>query len=94
MMLMACRFRLRLFVIATASVDMVTDAHIQSLTLTLPATVLLIAHRLSSVMDLDLVLMMDEARVVEFDTPSKLMQKSGSRFAQLAQQSQTNQQSM
>jgi len=82
--------RARLIVLdeATASVDHATDAHIQSLTLALPCTVLLIAHRLSSVMSLDTVLLMDQGRVIECDAPQKLAANTQSQFARLLGQAQ------
>ncbi len=76
---------------ATASVDLVTDAHIQALTLQLPATVLLIAHRLSSVMQLDRVIVMHEGRVAECESPQKLAADPNSMFAQLLRLAQAQQ---
>ena len=73
---------------ATASVDHATDAHIQSLTLALPCTVMLIAHRLSSVMALDTVMLMEQGRVVECEAPQKLAANTSSQFAQLLRQAQ------
>jgi ABC-type multidrug transport system fused ATPase/permease subunit len=76
---------------ATASVDLSTDALIQELTLRLPSTVLLIAHRLSSVLELDQVVVMDSGRIVEQGPPKLLAQQQGSMFAQLLQRAQEQQ---
>ncbi len=46
-------------------------------------TVLTIAHRVSSVMDSDVVLVLDEGRVVERGAPAHLLASPGSRFAAL-----------
>jgi ATP-binding cassette subfamily C (CFTR/MRP) protein 1 len=48
--------------------------------------VLTIAHRIKTVMDSDKILVLDQGSVVEYDTPSKLLQKPGSLFYKLAQQ--------
>jgi ABC-type multidrug transport system fused ATPase/permease subunit len=64
---------------------------IQELTLRLPSTVLLIAHRLSSVLELDQVVVMDSGRIVEQGPPKLLAQQQGSMFAQLLQRAQEQQ---
>jgi len=76
---------------ASASVDLVTDAVIQQLTLSLSCTVLLIAHRLSSVLSLDEVWLMEEGRIVERGPPQELAQQPGSAFARLLLQAQAQQ---
>ena len=60
---------------ATANVDLVTDNFIQE---TLKnsfrnCTVLIIAHRLATVIDSDRILVMDKGHGVEFDHPYKLL---------------------
>ena len=72
---------------ASASVDMETDARIQQLTRQLSCTVLVIAHRLSSVMELDRVLVFDSGRLVEHGQPKALAMTAGSIFASLVAQS-------
>lgn len=67
--------RLLLLDEATASVDQETDAMIQK---TIResfqhCTVLTIAHRLQTIMDSDKVLVMDKGRVVEYDSPYRLL---------------------
>ncbi|KAF9984323.1 hypothetical protein BGZ75_004117 [Mortierella antarctica] len=64
---------------ATASVDHDTDARIQA---TIreefkESTLLTIAHRLRTIIDFDKVLVMDHGRVVQFDTPWKLIREEG-----------------
>lgn len=76
---------------ATASVDVSTEALIRNLLLRpfassawlSGATVLMIAHRLESVMDCDRVLVMDRGRVAEFDSPQALLQRPNSAFSKL-----------
>jgi ABC-type multidrug transport system fused ATPase/permease subunit len=70
---------------ATASVDGETDAFIQKMLRTRfkETTLLTIAHRLHTIMDYELVLVMDAGRAVEFGSPSELLQKKGGTFAEL-----------
>lgn len=67
---------------ATASIDNETDAAIQKMIRENfnDATVLTIAHRLNTILDSDRVLVMDDGRVAEFDTPENLLQTDGSLF--------------
>ncbi|KAG8691671.1 hypothetical protein FRC11_013282 [Ceratobasidium sp. 423] len=67
---------------ATSSIDLETDDRIQR---TIreemsDALVITIAHRLKTIIDYDRVLVLDHGRVVEFDTPLKLMEKEGGIF--------------
>ena len=74
---------------ASASLDATSDRHIQQLTAALhDCTVLVIAHRLGTVMAMDRVLVVEQAQVVEYDTPAALMQKPGGRFRELVEQSE------
>ncbi|KAA6387400.1 MAG: putative ABC transporter, ATP-binding protein [Streblomastix strix] len=59
---------------ATASVDIKTDAKIQRTIREQFAnkTVFIIAHRLNTIMNSDRIMVMDDGRVVEIDTPEKL----------------------
>lgn len=71
---------------ATASVDMESDARIQR---TIRAemqgcTLVVIAHRVSTVADFDRILVLDEGRAVEFDTPAALMRIEGGIFRGLS----------
>ncbi|KAF9184642.1 Multidrug resistance-associated protein 1 [Haplosporangium sp. Z 11] len=73
---------------ATAAVDVETDELIQR---TIrkefkDRTVLTIAHRIKTVMDADKILLLDQGRVVEYDSPEALLQKKDSLFYRLARQ--------
>ncbi|CAO2185873.1 unnamed protein product [Urochloa humidicola] len=70
---------------ATASVDTATDNLIQK---TLrqqfsDATVITIAHRITSVLDSDMVLLLDNGVAVERDTPARLLEDKSSLFSKL-----------
>ncbi|PON94081.1 ATP-binding cassette containing protein [Trema orientale] len=70
---------------ATASVDTATDNLIQQ---TLrqhfsDCTVITIAHRITSVLDSDMVLLLRHGLIEEFDTPARLLEDRTSSFAQL-----------
>jgi ABC-type multidrug transport system fused ATPase/permease subunit len=62
---------------ATASIDNSTDTALQLMIREnfKDATVLTIAHRLNTIMDSDRVLVLDDGRVKEFDTPEHLLAK-------------------
>ncbi|KAJ6965984.1 ABC transporter C family member 3-like [Populus alba x Populus x berolinensis] len=70
---------------ATASVDTSTDNLIQQ---TLrqhfsDCTVITIAHRITSVLDSDMVLLLSHGLVMEYDSPTRLLENKSSSFAQL-----------
>jgi ABC-type multidrug transport system fused ATPase/permease subunit len=67
---------------ATASIDNETDAAIQQMIREnfKDATVLTIAHRLNTILDSDRVLVMNDGRVAEFDSPEHLLNKEDSLF--------------
>ncbi|KAL3364734.1 hypothetical protein AABB24_013490 [Solanum stoloniferum] len=70
---------------ATASVDTATDNLIQQ-TLRLhftDSTVITIAHRITSVLDSDMVLLLEHGLIAEYDTPGKLLENESSLFAKL-----------
>lgn len=72
---------------ATAAVDLETDSLIQS---TIKenfkdCTIITIAHRLHTIMDSTRVLVLDQGKVVEFDSPESLLKKNNSIFFSLAQ---------
>ncbi|KAK9470277.1 uncharacterized protein V1510DRAFT_440956 [Dipodascopsis tothii] len=67
---------------ATASIDYATDMQIQE---TIreefsQTTVITIAHRLRSIIDYDMILVLDAGRVKEYDKPHNLLQKEDSIF--------------
>ncbi|CAG8447717.1 16451_t:CDS:10, partial [Dentiscutata heterogama] len=74
---------------ATACVDVETDAKIQQTIRTEFnwATLLCIAHRLRTIIDYDRVLVLDQGKVAEFDTPYNLLQDKGSMFRHLCEES-------
>ncbi|PPQ69785.1 hypothetical protein CVT26_014173 [Gymnopilus dilepis] len=51
------------------------------------AIVITIAHRLKTVMDYDRVLVLDEGRIVEFDTPHVLLSRSNGAFRRMCRKS-------
>jgi len=73
---------------ATANIDVETDRLIQvSIRETCSnVTVITIAHRVQTIVDSDRVLVMDNGRVIEFDTPANLMENPRSTFARLVRQ--------
>lgn len=72
---------------ATAAVDVRTDALIQK---TIreefkSCTMLIIAHRLNTIIDCDRILLLDAGRVLEYDTPEELLLNEGSAFSKMVQ---------
>jgi ATP-binding cassette subfamily C (CFTR/MRP) protein 1 len=65
---------------ATAAVDVETDALLQT-TLRSPLfanrTIITIAHRINTILDSDKIVVLEKGRVVEFDTPERLMESRG-----------------
>ncbi|KAJ2885522.1 ATP-binding cassette glutathione S-conjugate transporter ycf1 [Coemansia aciculifera] len=84
----ALLWRRRILVLdeATANVDSETDRIMQSVIRQefKDCTVLTIAHRLNTIMDSDRVLVMDQGKVAEFDTPANLLSKD-SHFLKLVE---------
>ncbi|XP_070559248.1 ATP-binding cassette sub-family C member 8-like [Ptychodera flava] len=70
---------------ATSSIDVKTDAILQHVIATAFAdrTVLTIAHRMSTIIDSDNVLVLSKGRIVEFGSPKTLEKQDGSHFAAL-----------
>lgn len=64
---------------ATAAVDADTDARIQKVMRSefADATCITVAHRINTIMDSDFILVMDNGKAAEFDTPQKLISKGG-----------------
>ncbi|XP_042488492.1 ABC transporter C family member 3-like [Macadamia integrifolia] len=73
---------------ATSSVDTATDYLIQQ-TLRIHfsgSTVITIAHRITSMLDTDMVLLLDNGLVLEYDSPAKLLENQSSSFAKLVEE--------
>ncbi|CAK7332377.1 unnamed protein product [Dovyalis caffra] len=70
---------------ATASIDTATDNIIQGTIReeTSRCTVITVAHRIPTVIDNDLVLVLDDGKVVEYDSPVKLLEDNSSSFSKL-----------
>ncbi|XP_076916141.1 LOW QUALITY PROTEIN: ABC transporter C family member 3-like [Bidens hawaiensis] len=71
---------------ATASVDTSTDHNTTQHTLNAhfsDSTVITIAHRITSVLNGDMVLVMEQGLIEEFDSPLKLLENKSSSFAKL-----------
>ncbi|XP_072021816.1 ATP-binding cassette sub-family C member 5-like [Amphiura filiformis] len=68
---------------ATAAIDTETDSLVQSTIREAfsDCTLLTIAHRLQTVLDSDKIMVIDDGKVAEFDTPSNLLADSNSLFS-------------
>ena len=71
---------------ATAAVDLETDDLVQE---TIrqefnDCTVLTIAHRLNTIMDNNRIMVLDQGKIAEFDTPDNLLSKKDSIFYGMA----------
>ncbi|CAO3622955.1 unnamed protein product [Cunninghamella blakesleeana] len=74
---------------ATASIDVETDSIIQE---TIReqfsnCTILTVAHRINTIANYDRILVLDQGKVVEFDTPYNLMTQEGSVFKSMCEDS-------
>ncbi|PIA12845.1 canalicular multispecific organic anion transporter 2-like protein [Coemansia reversa NRRL 1564] len=76
---------------ATAAIDIATDAIIQHTIRNefKNCTVLTIAHRLETITDSDMILVIDAGRLAEYDTPQNLLANKNSLFAKLLEKSHT-----
>ncbi|KAI3862972.1 hypothetical protein MKX03_005355 [Papaver bracteatum] len=70
---------------ATASIDSDTDGTIQKIISQEfeNRTVVTIAHRIHTIIDSDLVLVLSEGRIAEYDIPAKLLEREDSFFSKL-----------
>ncbi|KAJ8483178.1 hypothetical protein ONZ45_g14692 [Pleurotus djamor] len=76
--------------LATSAIDFETESLIQSSlrrSFREDVTVIIVAHRLRTVMDLDKIMVLDSGRLIEFDSPSKLLADGRSRLRSLVDQS-------
>ncbi|KDO23428.1 hypothetical protein SPRG_11521 [Saprolegnia parasitica CBS 223.65] len=73
---------------ATANIDLESDKRIQATIKEcfVGITMLIIAHRLDTIIDSDRILVLDAGRVVEYDTPTALLAIPDGSFAKLAEQ--------
>jgi ATP-binding cassette subfamily B protein len=62
---------------ATSALDSITEQKVHANLATLRSTRVIIAHRLSTVRDADLILVMDQGRLVERGTHEELLAKGG-----------------
>ena len=72
---------------ATAAIDVDTDQKIQKAIRSefSNATVITVAHRLNTIMDADLILVMDDGKMAEFDNPGALLEKEQGIFRGLVE---------
>lgn len=70
---------------ATASIDEMTDHLIQDMIRSefKETTVITIAHRLNTIIQYDRIMVLDQGKIVEFDTPDKLLGNEESYFGNL-----------
>ncbi|KAI0457143.1 multidrug resistance-associated protein [Xylaria acuta] len=72
---------------ATASIDYNTDSKIQETIRELNTTIITIAHRLTTIVDYDKVLVLDHGAVVEYDHPYELLKKKTGSFRSMCEMS-------
>lgn len=79
--------KILLFDEATAGIDPDTDLKIQEIIKSkfLGCTILTIAHRLETIQNSDLVMVLDEGKVIEYDTPQNLL-SSNTKFRLFSEQ--------
>lgn len=75
---------------ATANVDLATDEFVQKSIMTefKNCTVLTIAHRLATVMEYDRIMVLSQGKIIEFDSPERLLADDKSKFTFLMRESQ------
>lgn len=77
---------------ATASIDIKTEEAIHKAitSLMIQSTVITIAHRIKTIMNYDKILVLDQGKKVEFDTPRTLMSRQSSIFKSMMVKSNLN----
>ena len=73
---------------ATASPDHETDTKLQETISALTCTVLTIAHRLRTVIEYDMVLVLEQGEMLEYDEPWALLMKDGGVFRGMCEASE------
>jgi len=70
---------------ATANIDLITEQKIQKFMAEefKEQTMLVIAHRLQTIIESDKVMVLGDGKVVEFDTPDQLLENEKSHFTKL-----------
>ena len=70
---------------ATASVDMITEEKIQIAIKSYlkDSTLIAIAHRIKTISNYDRIIVLDKGKVVEFDSPNKLLKNKNGFFYKL-----------
>ena len=77
---------------ATSSIDYKTETVIQNVinTIMVKSTVITIAHRIKTVINYDRIMVLNKGDIVEFDSPTKLLENKNGLFYELYQQSMGN----
>jgi len=70
---------------ATANIDIVTEKKIQALIKESfkDCTMIVVAHRLQTIIDSDKVLVLDKGKTAEYDSPTELQKNPDSHFTKL-----------
>ena len=81
---------------ASANVDSATDQMLQQMMRTCfaHATVVVVAHRVNTILDCDRIAVFSAGKLIECDTPKNLMKDETSEFAGLVKQMKKDQQKM
>ncbi|OII74513.1 ATP-binding cassette protein [Cryptosporidium ubiquitum] len=76
---------------ATSSMDIATDNVIQNIIKKhfSNCTILSIAHRIHTIIDYDLIIVLDKGRIVEYDSPQNLLSNTSSMFYSIANETNT-----
>ncbi|KAJ8931650.1 hypothetical protein NQ314_015402 [Rhamnusium bicolor] len=78
---------------ATANMDSVTDKMLHGIIedIFVDCTILTIAHRLHSILNCDLVMVLDNGELIEFDNPKKLLQNKSTHFYKMCRETEMGQ---